>query len=753
MATVSIPFTFSVGTAPPPLPFIRTPYDQIPNFGADPTITAVKSGMWSDPAVWGGQPPRTGYVVSIPAGVTVDYEKVSDVRLDTVAIQAGGVLQFNTDASTRLRVTNLLVMEGGTLTVGTDDDPVMAGATAEVIFNDTPFGADDPEQYGHGLIALGTVKMYGQPVTPFVRLAKEPRAGDSVLTLASPVIGWKAGDRLILPDTRMPLSNILANDQLEKPTVVSVSGNVVTLSAPLAFDHLGGRNAANTIDFMPVVGHTTRNVNIHSENPNGTRGYCYFTGRPDLDIEYAAFGGLGRTTNGWFDNTTFDAAGNVTHVGTNQEGRYPVYFDHVLGTLQPNGSQGTFMGNVISCPLDPMPYRWGLTVDDSHYLQFFGNVVFNWAGAGVVTVTGNETGNVFAGNFVVQITGDGNRGDGGLFHIPSELGHEGAAFWFRGGNNHVRDNVVANAGIYAYQIMPTGAGTVLVPADQGSEPSVPLDPQQMPLLEFARNEAFGTHTGLDIWGVGADITEVWDIGQSAVKDFKAWNVFRGFFAYPLNNFLFDGWVIRTGQFGNVTIPQGIAFGDYLAANVIIQNCDVQNAYFGIILPAKQGDTESKVPGGPLLIDSCKLVNHINVNCTPMGAVTGGGVQLPPRLTRIRNTIFGTHPHSAGNDTPRADIRMEWRFITNPNIRQLDQLFVEGFNGVKNDDFQVFFNEQRADFVMPQTDPNTGLIGSPDAGKTNAENWKDHGIAIGGSVMPADAVARDGIVGMVKPSTP
>src|SRR5581483_1898825 len=69
---------------------IVTAYDRIPNFGAHPTISAARSGNWSDPGTWGGRLPGAGDVVSIGADVTVTYDVVSDVPLKTVAIQPGG---------------------------------------------------------------------------------------------------------------------------------------------------------------------------------------------------------------------------------------------------------------------------------------------------------------------------------------------------------------------------------------------------------------------------------------------------------------------------------------------------------------------------------------------------------------------------------------------------------------------------------------------------------------------------------------
>ena len=94
------------------------------------------------------------------------------------------------------------------------------------------------------------------------------------------------------------------------------------------------------------------------------------------------------------DNTTYDANGNVTHIGTNEAGRYAVYFDNLAGptAIPANGYQFTFLGNSIYCPLTPMPYMWGLAVNDSSYGLIQDNVLYNWAGAGLVTVSGNEIG-------------------------------------------------------------------------------------------------------------------------------------------------------------------------------------------------------------------------------------------------------------------------------------------------------------------------------------------------------------------------
>jgi hypothetical protein len=187
-----------------PAASIVTPYFDIPNFGANPTIHSINSGAWSSASTWSaGHAPTANDIVEVTAGTTVTYDVSSSPALDTVVIDAGGVLTFRTDISTQLLVTNLEVLEGGELRVGSAASPVAASVTAQIVIRDVPLDTtQDPQQFGHGLIALGKVTMYGAAQSQgFVRLATEPKAGDTTLVLSQPVTGWRVGDRLVLPDT------------------------------------------------------------------------------------------------------------------------------------------------------------------------------------------------------------------------------------------------------------------------------------------------------------------------------------------------------------------------------------------------------------------------------------------------------------------------------------------------------------------------------------------------------------------------
>ena len=290
--------------------------ENIPDFSLDtsrPGVQSVQSGSWASPSTWqAGQVPTANHVVRILSGHTVTIDDTSAIAY-TIAID--GMLVFDSTTDTRLKVTNLEVMAGemgmgtpGVLELGTASNPIAADVTAEIVIANSALGESvpDAEQFGTGIVVLGKLSMHGSVKTPtFVRLAAEPRAGDTTLTLSEAVAGWKAGDRLVLPDTRhIKESEVTGNgwmnavNQWEERTVQAISpdGRTLTLNSALQHDHLGARDLNNVLDFLPHVGNLARNVIVRSEDPAGTRGHMLGIHKADVDIRYALFRDLGRTT-------------------------------------------------------------------------------------------------------------------------------------------------------------------------------------------------------------------------------------------------------------------------------------------------------------------------------------------------------------------------------------------------------------------------------------------------------------------------
>ncbi|MGH9204184.1 MAG: G8 domain-containing protein, partial [Vicinamibacterales bacterium] len=289
----------------------------IPDFSADasrPTVRSVQSGNWSTGSTWStGQVPTLNHVVHVDPGHTVTVDNTAAVAY-TIAVH--GTLRFNPSVNTRLKVTNLMVMGDhgmpsmatvGYLEVGTAANPIAANVTAEILIANTPTGGGvaDPEQFGTGILNFGKMRMHGSAMDPtWLRLAGEPRAGHTTLTLSQPVAGWRVGDRLVLPDTRYIKwnetgSGVWTNlqNQWEERTIQSISADnrTVTLTSALQFDHLGARDLNGALDFLPHVGNLTRNVIVRSESATGTRGHTISVHIADTDIRYALFKDLGRT--------------------------------------------------------------------------------------------------------------------------------------------------------------------------------------------------------------------------------------------------------------------------------------------------------------------------------------------------------------------------------------------------------------------------------------------------------------------------
>ena len=423
----------------------------IPDFGTDSsrtTVRSMQSGNWSSASTWSsGVVPTANQVVHVDPGHVVTIGDTAAVAY-TVAVH--GTLRFNPSVNTRLRVTNLMVMGDhgmpsmttvGYLEIGTAATPIAPTVTAEIVIANTAIGGGvaDPEQFGTGLLNFGKLTMHGTPMTPtWTRVSVEPRAGHTTLTLSDAVTGWRAGDRVVLPDTRHINFNetdgwVNLQNQWEERTIQSVSGDgrTLTLTAALQFDHLGARDLNNVLEFLPHVGNLTRNVIVRSESAGGTRGHVISVHVADTDIRYALFKDLGRTKYTPLNTTT------------NAIGRYPIHMHHNRGPspTPANGYQFTLVGNAVDGGSVETQFKWGIAVHNSHYGLIQDNVVYNYNGSAIATEDGSESFNVFDHNFVLRGMGEPNNA---VSEARIAMGTEGVGFWFRGPNNYVRNNVAAN---------------------------------------------------------------------------------------------------------------------------------------------------------------------------------------------------------------------------------------------------------------------------------------------------------------------
>lgn len=737
-------------------PFI--PRFDFDSFYAPGALTeTVRDGAWETAATWSAGVPNSTKVARIKHNVSLN----SQVEVLDVVIHSTGKLEFSRSVNTQLKVRTLQLI-CGTLDVGTVANPIPASIKAEIVIRNLPIDPKDPAQYGNGLIAMDAkISMHGavKPRT-FLRMGTEPLAGQSTLTLEEAPSGWQVGDRIVIPDSHFirhsdhsPSNPYVP--RIDLATIASISGNQVTLNAPLQFTHEGARDGDDQLVFLPHAGNMTRNVVIKSESSSGTRGHVMFMHRTDLDIRYTAFQGLGRTKNDPApDQVQFDANGNPTSPlpPVNQRGRYALHAHHLIGpaTTPSNGYQFTLIGNAVVCMMDPMLFRWGITIHNSHYGLVKDNVVYNWAGFGIGTEDGSESFNVIERNLVVKISGTGQRED--MRGANNDFGHNGAAFWFVGPNNIIRDNVATNRNMYGYNIFNFG-GTKHIPAFKGADPSTQFTAVNMnaiKLLEFSGNEVYGDARAMSIWHIGANdgYSVNPSVEESVIRNFKMWHIREfGIWFYPVYKITVDGLVAINYKPALSNLHEGASaflLNDYLNKDIVIKNSNIQNFQHGLGAPVKLGHIPNTgTDYHDFTIENTLLRNYGNFGVSTPYAVAGPAQAHAPARIILRNVLFRQVNMPNHHGWPQYNIATAHMVCANNdchspavNFIQKREIYVYNYNQVQGDDFRVYFREQEPNFIMPQSSGDD--LGAPAAGLTNAQAWAQHGVALYGSVAPCSA---------------
>lgn len=547
------------------------------------THVAVNNGSWFDPNTWANhQVPGDGAKVLIPQGVVVDYDGKSQASLFTVRVD--GELDFATDVDTFMEVDTFVVTGSGTLTIGTEANPVDPNVSAVISFADNgPINvAWDPMLLSRGLISHGTVDIHGAEKETFLKVAVDPMKGDTTLTLESVPDGWQVGDKLVLTGTHLVSTAGTAKDapittptQDEELIITAINGNVITVDRPLAYNHEGARS-----DLKAYVANYSRNVVFENEGGAATnvheRGHVMLMHSDNITVKYAEFDELGRTDK---SVRSFDV-NNLTSVApdTNVRGRYSLHI-HRAGVDDPQ-HPAIVEGNAVwGSP------GWGFVHHDSNAI-FSDNAAYDVFGAAFVAETGNEIGR-WDHNIAIKSLGVNhitkNGGDVGTF----DLGRTGTGFWFQGRLVEAVDNVAAG--------VPSGGGfTYFHRAPKGAE--IPVDPDSAPLSDalryldgvgsntpnisiFLNNETIASEMGLEV--VKANPQQDSDL-RSVLESFLAWEVKTGIaLQYTGHYTIKDLDIVGSDSAG---IGSKYTIGVDLANNVfdvVINGANIEGFYTGV----------------------------------------------------------------------------------------------------------------------------------------------------------------------------
>jgi|GEM_PF-5426593 len=419
------------------------------------THKAIHDGAWNNPNTWDAigantpSIPGDSAVVQIPDGKLVTLTSEETARLKFLQIE--GTFRMTIHSKTRLLVETIQVSPTGQFLIGAPGYPVKPGKTAEIVFisDGNPIDhAWDPLELSRGLLSMGKIAFYGQPVTHMSEMQGSAVKGQSFIDLGIPVpTDWKNNDSIVLTSSYFHRNEALQDEVFEIDTT---QGNLIFLKSTLQHDHLRVRT-----DMHLHVANLTRNIIFKSESPDlAQRGHIMFM-TSDVDIRYASFNDLGRTNkNVPLNEKLVDLNTGTISDGpaTNRRGRYPIHF-HKNGILAGQAPPSKVIGSVVR-----RTPGWGF-VNHSSHVNFKENVCHDFIGAGFVTEDGDELGNFFD-NIAVHGVGEDLAGSGSApfydqkykparlnFGNPyrpqviSDFAFSGEGFWFQGPAIRARNNV------------------------------------------------------------------------------------------------------------------------------------------------------------------------------------------------------------------------------------------------------------------------------------------------------------------------
>jgi len=477
-------------------------------------MTTARSGNWSDPATWtSNKVPGTGARVQIKPGHVVIYDRDADTVLR--AVHVAGTLRFARDRDTQLCAGLITVQPGDQYIEDGFDcsthafrpDPELPRATLEVGTPDEPIPAKHRAlirlYYLYGMnrdscpaivCCAGRMDFHGAAMNrTWVRLGATAKKGDDTITLAEPVSGWKAGDRVIVTATQRDENgggtrrpgvanrNVFTEERLIK----SIDRKQLVLDGPLTHEHKGDG------DYRGEVANLSRNVIVESANPAKGRGHTMYHRHSAGSISYSEFRHLGKE---------------------GLLGRYSIHY-HLCG----DSMRGSFLvGNSVW----DSGNRW-ITIHGTNYLVVRDNVGYGSVGHGFFLEDGTEVYNVLDRNLAVQSYRSKPLPKQAL---PFDQ-NEGSGFWWTNSLNTFTRNVACENDQYGYRYEATSGSsfrTVFnIRQPDGTRKAV--DVRTLPFIRFDGNDChsdgqYGFNLGEGVQGIGPDFHHPF-----IVRNMKIWN--------------------------------------------------------------------------------------------------------------------------------------------------------------------------------------------------------------------------------------
>lgn len=723
----------------------------------DASHTAVLSGDWSELETWGGELPRDGSKVYIPSNIEITISGRLSARLKSIRLE--GKLSFSNDKNTKLQVETLVSAMSGSLEIGTADDPIAIGITAEILFIDEG-PLEHNSEFSKGAVLMGPVRVYGAQKSGWEALTEQPTAGASSITTSNAPVGWEVGDEIVITGTE-------ANDPEsdEKRMIEAIDGPVITLSRVLERDHTGPED-----DLEVHVANLSRNVIFSSENAEiRRRAHMMFMHNLDVEVYYAQYYQMGRTNKSVQEDDFFfpglDSYDAEPGARTNIRGRYSCHFHR--GGVNPATDSPA---HVEGCVVEDDP-GWAY-VSHSSYVDFVDNVSYNIVGGAFQTEAGDEIGSFIHNMAIRTVNPDFPLLSDEFFPVDiredsQDFAFQGDGFWFHGGGVSVEDNVASGSSGHGFIYWAEG----LREANLGGElanlnqmhfrvSNIPngellpdldfIDMWWHPVSSFKGNQSYSSTNGFAAYYIHAslfeDITELTAAYLATVhstfENLTIWNVRNlGIELQNCERFTFKNlkminegnaeaigiksWItVATRSIWDNAIVKGFGQGMIvpMAGNITISNGIWSNLHDFILLPP-QRDSRAYVDDRDVRFDGVEFVaspyfptNHI-INFKMEGKKT------------LEGDLFIAEPEYAH------------RYFLIP-----DRIVV---NNSQFNEQRLYYDEQAPDYI-PITEQNIdaaeGRYKFDILQKTNQQLFDGFGMSFAGAILPEDAINAEGVSG-------
>jgi hypothetical protein len=504
-------------------------------------IRSQHSGPWSVSTTWEGNTiPGARARVQIRSGHTVTYDLSSDQPIRSIHV--AGTLTFATDRKTQLDVGLIKIQPGDdvsedgfncdahpaevapgltapALVVGSADTPIAPDVTALIRL--VAFDDMDRDTCPALVCCGGRMEFHGAPMNKtWVKLARTVKSGETAVTLAEPVTGWRSKDRVILTATQRDGLEQGAlgpgtggrRSFTEERIIVAIDGTTLSLDRPVTHSHLGHG------DYRGEVANLSRNVIIESADPARSRGHTMYHRGSTGSISYAELRHLGKE---------------------GVLGKYSLHF-HLVGDSMRGSS-------VIGASIWDSGNRW-ITIHGTNYLVVRDCVGYRSIGHGFYLEDGSESYNVLDRNLAVQAVAGKP--------LPAQFlpfdQNDGAGFWWANSLNAFTRNVAVECDRYGYRFeaSPSENGRLFRPVLGPDGRRTEVDIRKLPFVRFQGNEAhaqiYGMNLGEGVEGVGPDAAHPF-----LIREMRIWDTFWAF-RPGAPSIVLDGMDVYSSRYGIFT---------------------------------------------------------------------------------------------------------------------------------------------------------------------------------------------------------